>query len=282
MIRVAVTGINGFVGGLLFDCLSRRTDFAPVGLSTRPASPDRVRIADGIPQGLEGAVNCIVHCGGLVGNGFSKAEYQYANVECMENLVKWCEAAGVAHFIYCSSGAVYRASDDWLHESFPVEPATDYARSKLQGEDILARSAIPVKTVLRLFFPYGPLKFNHLVSRLARTIAKEGQVSLNDAAGKPWISPVYIGDVAAIVGQAVARKLAGIYNLSGPEKISIKEIAATIFAFYGLAPRYVLTNTEVPNYLGSPDKIIGALRFSRLVSPVAGLQKVLQAGKDLD
>ena len=108
---------------------------------------------------------------------------------------------------------------------------SSYARAKGMGEK-LALAAVPAATVLRPSVVFGPEDdfFNRFaaLARLAPALPLVG-------GGHTRFQPIYVGDVAAAVVEAVEGRAApgGIYELGGPEVKTFKELLQYVLATTG-------------------------------------------------
>ncbi len=102
-----------------------------------------------------------------------------------------------------------------------------YARSKAAGEQaVLAR--VPSATILRPSVVFGPEDaFTNRFAALARVSPVMPLIG-----GTTRLQPVYVGDVAAAVAAAVEgnAKAGAVYELGGPETMTMREIIAVILA----------------------------------------------------
>jgi NADH dehydrogenase len=111
----------------------------------------------------------------------------------------------------------------------PASPSL-YGRTKAEGEAGV-HAAFPAATILRPSLVFGPEdQFFNRFGGLAR-IAPVMPV----IAGESRFQPVYVGDVADAVMQAVARREAAgaIYELGGPRIMTFREILGWILAQTG-------------------------------------------------
>jgi uncharacterized protein YbjT (DUF2867 family) len=103
-----------------------------------------------------------------------------------------------------------------------------YARSKAAGEKAVL-AATPMATILRPSVVFGPE--DQFTNRFAG-LAKVSPVLPLIGGGSTKLQPVYVGDVATAVADAVdgKTKQGAAYELGGPEVLSMREIMEIILA----------------------------------------------------
>jgi UDP-glucose 4-epimerase len=161
--KILVTGSAGRVGRAIYIKLMNSHDV--VGLDKTPCSTADIigDICDPtvIAKALTG-IDVIVHTAALhaphVGL-VSDAEFQAVNVEATEQLALQGINAGVKHFIFTSTTALYgyastpKGQAGWIDEQVTPQPKSVYHRSKIQAEQrlqaIATRFNLPV-TVLQM------------------------------------------------------------------------------------------------------------------------------------
>jgi uncharacterized protein YbjT (DUF2867 family) len=103
-----------------------------------------------------------------------------------------------------------------------------YARAKAAGEKAVL-SAVSTATILRPSVVFGPEdQFTNRFAALARMLPMLPLIG----GGMTKLQPVYVGDVATAVADAVDGKTrpGAIYELGGPEVLSMREIMEIILA----------------------------------------------------
>jgi nucleoside-diphosphate-sugar epimerase len=116
-------------------------------------------------MGLLADVEAVVHLAALA-HQISTAgvgrweEFKDANVRLTSALTRACAESKVARLIFISSIGVYGASSKLpVTAHTPTKPANDYARSKLEAEQVIERELASTKTdwcILRSPLIYGP------------------------------------------------------------------------------------------------------------------------------
>lgn len=161
--------------------------------------------------------------------------------------------------IYVSSGNVYRfaAVDRASTESDPVDPVGEYAQSRLGGERLAEHLSASQKTklaIIRLFYA-TELRYGILLDI--------GQRVLNDEAidlSMGFCSQIWQGDANAYLARAfpLCGSPCRIWNLTGPDTLSVRALAESFGERFGRAPMFVGEN-EPTALLGDASALISEL-----------------------
>ncbi len=153
-----------------------------------------------------------------------------------------------------------------------------YARSKAAGEKAVL-AAVPSATIMRPAVVFGPEdQFTNRFAALARISPFLPLIG----GGATKMQPVYVGDVANAVADAVdgKAKAGEIYELGGPEILSMREIMETILEItdrdrmlvslpFGLAKLQSLFLQFAPGTLKLTPDQVELLRHDNVVSQAA-------------
>jgi uncharacterized protein YbjT (DUF2867 family) len=153
-----------------------------------------------------------------------------------------------------------------------------YARAKAAGEQAVL-SAIPSATIMRPSVVFGPEdQFTNRFAFLARMAPALPLIG----GGLTKLQPVYVGDVATAVADAVDGKTkdGAIYELGGPEVLTMREIMEIILATierrrmlislpFGLAKFKALFLQFAPGPLKLTPDQVALLRSDNVVSDAA-------------
>lgn len=240
--RAFITGASGFIGGHLAVRLVRdgwqvralvheKKIFELEGLES--VSGD-IRDFALLKDALRGA-DVLFHLASALGaSRVDKNEFFAVNAEGTRNVLRAAREAGASRIVHFSSAGVLghvknaRAAD----ENFALDPQDTYDRSKLQGEKIALESAKEGLNIIivRPGWVYGP--GDRRTFKLIRAIARRRFILI--AKGKALQTPVYVDDLVDGALLCLEKGKAGqIYNLAGPEVLTVKQIAETIAAAAG-------------------------------------------------
>lgn len=153
-----------------------------------------------------------------------------------------------------------------------------YARSKAAGEKAVS-SAVPSATILRPSVVFGPEdQFTNRFAALARISPALPLIG----GGVNRMQPVYVGDVASAVADAVdgKAKAGATYELGGPEVLTMREIMEIILEIterdrmliplpFGLAKLQALFLQFAPGALKLTPDQVELLRSDNVVSDTA-------------
>jgi nucleoside-diphosphate-sugar epimerase len=228
--RVLVTGHNGYIGSVIAPLLAR-AGYSVVGLDTGyfdacTLVPDWARvpalrkdIRDLTPGDLVG-FDAVIHLAALSNDPIGNLDAEWTrqiNYEATVRLAEHAKAAGVRRFLFSSSCIMYGMSEaNVVDESSPLDPKTEYARSKVLAERAVALLAADgfSPTFLRNGTIYGlspRMRFDTVLNDLVGTALTTGQVVVHSD-GKPWRPVVNVEDVARAFMTMLAAPREKIHN----------------------------------------------------------------------
>jgi NADH dehydrogenase len=159
-----------------------------------------------------------------------------------------------------------------------AQSASRYARAKAAGERAVLAAA-PDTTIMRPSVVFGPEdQFTNRFAALARMAPALPLIG----GGVTRLQPVYVGDIARAVADAADGKTrpGGIYELGGPEVLTMREIMETILAIterkrmllslpFGLAKLQAMFLQFAPGGLKLTPDQVELLRVDNVVSDAA-------------
>jgi UDP-glucose 4-epimerase len=277
-----VLGAGGYIGSHLCIAL-REAGHTVTGYdipSVAGRSPDLISwdMADGaaVPEDFGKADYLFLFAGlsGTTDSFLRWEEYMRVNVVALARLLH--HVAGLASppkVVFPSSRLVYAGQKGKrIPEEAPKEARTVYASNKLAGEQLVqlyARKGGFSYTVFRICVPYGnmcsdALSYGTLRHFLERAVAGQPICVYGD--GSQRRSLIFVGDLCRLIISAVQLPQADnqIFNLGGPDDLSIGEIAEAIGKKYGVPVEYIPWPEDALK-LESGDTVFDESRLSRIL-----------------
>ena len=246
MSRVFVTGGSGFLGSSVVAGLAASPDVSLV-VSADLGIPELSRRIDGVEYEIADVtaadslpdllrrhnIDVVVHLASIVNPGASTTvQQEYAvDVEGSRAVFAACLEAGVRRVVVSSSGAAYGYHADnpeWLTEGDELRGNDDfpYSRHKRLVEEQLAvlRGSSPEleQVIFRIGTILGPTVKNQI------TALWDGRRILEIMGSESPFVFVWIDDVVRAMVRAATDGPAGIFNVAGNGKLTVREIAARL------------------------------------------------------
>lgn len=262
--KAFVTGGTGFIGSHLTDhlvenpkwsevkCLVRSDEKWLSGKNYSKVTADLHAIHI-LEQHLRN-VDVLFHLAGIV-KAPTQKEYDYANVQATENLIRIANKTGVKKVVILSSLAAAGPSTNRpLIETDPLKPVSKYGESKKRMELMIHEVADPEisVTILRPPAVYGPREDQ--IFTLFKMMSK-GIAPIVGDGNHPQLSIIYVMDVIQGILKAAEQAEPGVhtYFLSGEKNATWNQIRTIVTTVTG--------KKTVPVYI-RPDwvkKIAGAV-----------------------
>lgn len=214
--RILVTGHRGYIGSVLvpvfrqagYDVMGLDTDY--FGECTLVPDPEEIPalrkdLRDLEPEDVAG-FHAVVHLGALSNDPIGNLNPSWTddiNYRASVRLATLARDAGVARFLFSSSCIMYGMSEaQEVTEESPLDPQTDYARSKVKSEQAISTLATDrfSPTFLRNGTVYGlspRMRFDTVLNDLVGRAITTGRVVVHSD-GTPWRPVVHVQDVARL------------------------------------------------------------------------------------
>jgi UDP-glucose 4-epimerase len=171
------------------------------------------------------------------------------NIASTAKLLDYGRLVGIKRFVYASSGGVYGYGNQAFHEDEGIAAPSllgYYLGSKLSGEVLVhSYSKVFQVNVLRFFFVYGARqKKSMLIPRLMDSILSHKPISLQGQDGIR-INPVHVEDAALATRAALLSNCSALYNISGPEILTLRNIANSMGQYLNIQPDFVIQGDDV-------------------------------------
>jgi nucleoside-diphosphate-sugar epimerase len=228
--RVLITGHKGYIGSVMAPAFVKR-GFEVVGMDSGyfsectlvPDSVDvpsiRKDIRDIRASDLSG-FSAVIHLAALSNDPIGNLDSGWTreiNYDSTVRLAEYAKAAGVERFLFSSSCIMYGMSEaQVVTEESPLDPRTEYARSKVLAEQAISALAGDgfSPTFLRNGTIYGlspRMRFDTVLNDLVGTAVATGKVIVQSD-GKPWRPVIHVQDVARAFMHVVEAPIEKIHN----------------------------------------------------------------------
>ncbi len=173
---------------------------------------------DFTPKGIEAAINgssVVINCTGILTEGGHRS---FMGTHCYlpEDIAKACDKCEVDQFIHISALACDKSQ-------------SDYAKSKFAGEGQI-KKFFDRYTILRPSIVFGPKdSFFNMFAKMAQILPFLPLIG----GGKTLFQPVYVGDIADAVANAMKMGALGVYELGGPDVMSFKNLLQKMKTYTG-------------------------------------------------
>jgi nucleoside-diphosphate-sugar epimerase len=228
--RVLITGHNGYLGSVMAPLLVQ-AGYDVVGLDTgyfrqctlvpdAAQVPWRVKdIRDLNSDDLRG-FDAVIHLAALSNDPIGNLDEGWTrsiNLEGSVRLAVLAKAAGVKRYLFSSSCIMYGMSEtNEVDEASPLDPRTEYARSKVLAEQTVSALAGDgfSPTFLRNGTLYGlspRMRFDTVLNDLIGTGLTTGRVVVYSD-GKPWRPVVQVSDAARAFLEVLKAPVEKVHN----------------------------------------------------------------------
>ena len=235
-LNILVTGSSGFIGGAIIKFLARN-EWNVFALDCQQLPDDilphiKLFYHQDItkPFVLDKSFDLVIHLASLnithVGEA-SFDDYYEANVLGTKNLIR---AVDTKTFIFMSSSKVYKQQGIKIFENSIVDPVDDYAKSKLQAEEICRKCFSGENLlILRSVNIVGAGQFKKAIIPVFFDNAKRN-LPLNIFVPQGLrIQLIHIHDLARLFETIMQHDdIKGTYNVSSEESITVKSLAQQI------------------------------------------------------
>ncbi len=243
--KILVTGSNGLLGQKLTELIERNGSAQLIATAARPSalplqtgkfyslditdksSVDRV-IDQCQPDVIinTAAMTQVDHC------ETQREECWRTNVSAVENLVSASRKKN-AHLIHVSTDFIFNGTQGMLDENAIPEPVNYYGESKLAAEKAVIASGVSwciIRTVL-VYGVTGDMSRSNIVLWVKKNLEQGKSIQV---VSDQWRTPTLAEDLAMGCYLAAIKRANGIFNVSGPDYMSIYDIAIRTADFFGL------------------------------------------------
>lgn len=238
--KLLITGSNGLLGQKIVKrCLKKNIDFIATskGLNRNPNCPDSnyFSLDITIQQEVDEIIqrfqpSAIIHTAAITNVDYCEdhpEECHLVNVKATGFLFNAATQNNI-HFQLLSTDFVFDGEHGPYEETDSVNPLSVYAKSKVEGEEILLKSDYKNWSIARTIIVYGTgegLSRSNMILWALDALPKNQTMNIvNDQ----FRAPTWADDLAYGCVEIILRSQTGIFHLSGPETLSISDIVIRI------------------------------------------------------
>jgi len=264
-VRILITGSNGLLGQKLVAALredpgvdllatSRGPDRTPDPLGSRYRSVDITVAADVDAVFDAFKPEVVIHTAAMTNVDACESDpvaCRLQNVSATEHLVRASERHG-AQFIFLSTDFIFDGANGPYREEDAPAPLSIYGHSKRDAEGTVIHSRLKKWAIARTIIVYGiapGLSRGNVVLWAKGALEKGRPIKV---VHDQWRMPTLAEDLADGCIRIAKRGATGIFNLCGPDGMSILELVQRVARFFDLDPS-MITPVDSAS-LGQPAK----------------------------
>ena len=245
--KILITGSNGLLGQKLVAALrhdpqvqlvatSRGADRTPIPLGQQYRSMDITVQAEVDEVFATTMPEVVIHTAAMTNVDaceLDPAACQLQNVTATEHVVQAAKRHG-CHFIHLSTDFIFDGENGPYREEDVPAPLSIYGQSKLDAEQLVMNAGLAKWAIGRTIIVYGiaeGLSRSNVVLWAKSALEKGQPIKVVD---DQWRMPTLAEDLADGCIRIAKRGATGIFNLSGPDGMSILELVQRVGAFFHL------------------------------------------------
>lgn len=252
MLKIGITGVNGFVGSSLYTYLKKQ-NYDVVGFSRRKDDSRYTYwdISKG-PYKTDISLHIIIHCAGTV-DDWAPYEECYAN-NCVGTKNVLDSFPHLQKFIYISSCSVYDPKDITVsidESSLCGNFLNGYSRSKYETEQIIVHHSSPSqKIIIRPHVIYGEGD-TKIIPRLLRAHRFNRFIVLGD--GTNSLSVTHIDNLCQAVEKSTglsSTHTKEIFIVTDKEPVTVRHLVGHVQKKFGIHAKNLYVNKKIASYIG--------------------------------
>ena len=272
MIRILVTGADGFLGKEVFSILDNKS-FDTIGISRNISGENYIYCDLSDPANVirildQTKPDFIVNLAAFV--DFKKRDLKSffpVNVLLPAILGNYCKVNDI-QLVHSSSIVVHGFSHKFYSKNTEFSPNNSYGESKLLGDNIISASGCKA-SILRIGGIYGKNGPFHLGINKAIDDAIKGKLPFITGTGAIKRNYIYVKDIAYAIVKCIEERIAGVHYLGGEIK-TIKSMLTDICEVFvpGKQPKYIQGDDSI-------DQIIENSKYFNITPFKAALKQML-------
>ena len=294
MIKVLITGINGFIGSYLAKVLDTQTIYKIDGLGRSNYCDMKINDYFSVDvsnfhelEKIKNYYDIIFHCAGSasVPNSVINPNFDFkSNLIGTFNMLEFSRKTKSKTFIFLSSVSVFDPKNNLpLIENSKKNPTSPYGASRNSSENFCnafhKTFGMDIR-IARIFNTYGPGSKSLFIHDLMKKISNSSSKVHLMGSGNQTRDYVYISDlIEGILLIAKSGKPGDDYNICSGNPLKIKNIANMILSELGLKDKKIIFDKkrypgDIEHWYGDNSKIT-SLGFIPSITLENGIKKII-------
>ena len=260
MTKIAITGLNGVIGKILAEELSKNTQiidlFHTKKYSGRAIIQKHIKLdllkKDKIPEVLrEAEPDVVIHLAAITHidrcekdkkNG-EKGVVWKTNVEATSEIAKYCAKQNI-QLVFLSTECVFDGKQKYFSENSKKNPINWYGKTKSEAEDIVLSSSVPAAIIRSVVAYHKNDSEKTIYGKILKELKSRGNI---EVVSDQRFTPTYTYDIVKAIKIVMKKKMKGIFHVS-PTKIMSPYELAVLIAKTNKFPRGSVKKTSISSY----------------------------------
>jgi len=262
--KILITGNTGLLGRAVMSRFSAEPDLEPIPFSTakNPRSVTNERDCIGAAEDVWAIINLASK---LPYAACKWEEMNAVNAIGAKNIREAGLNAGSKIFVQASTQAVYNLGknpETGFSEESPLNPNSDYSRSKLESEKQLMTLPNSGLIILRICSIFGDRPSPQTIVDYMAQCVKHRRPIIVWGKGERLYDILSAWDIAEVFVKTLFGGLKGVYNLGSGQAITVKDIAKSFHRVTGTDIQYTPERQEKPGYFLNISKLSNKIEFN--------------------
>lgn len=232
MKRLLITGSSGLLGSYFSFAIGEKYD--TYGVSRTAISPyikNQFAIDLSSSEETMSAIDAIkpdiiIHCAAISNVDLCETNYLAArksNIQSTENLIK--NVFSDSRFIYISTDSVFDGTKGNYSEEDSVSPLNNYAKSKLESEQLVKENSKNYIIIRTNFFGWNKFKGESFAQWIVNSLTQRKKINMFTDV---FFSPVYALTLVKFVENLINSGFSGILNIATDDYVSKYEFGTKL------------------------------------------------------
>lgn len=265
--KLLITGSSGLIGSRLVELW--QPQFTLIGIDRHPLPSNQIKNIQGDITDSEAITDIIqeikpdyiVHLAAIADLEFCEKNKEVArkvNIQGTENLLKASKNLKI-HYIYISTGFVFKGDQGNYKEDDLAEPQSYYAMTKYQGEE-LTKKLVNSWSIVRFNYPYRAnfiAKTDCIRWMIPKFKNGEAITLVNDQ----YLKTAFVDKIGEVIAEVIRKKKSGIFHVADTSYGSWIDLARTVTEVFGFDAN-LIKEVSYNKYLSQTKRVTAPIDVS--------------------